>query len=401
MPTEEDRRDPSPQDQSGKPSTDRDSGTVQDGSVPTSTEPVETHGNAGETPAPYVPADDPYGSYDDPYGYQPYGESNSEPAPVVKTEEPPPPPPPAKKEEADSEPDDDDEGMLRMSFLEHLQELRKRILLALAGLGVAFLTTLTFTKQLWLVVQQPAALALQSLGYSAKEAALVATSPMESFSIIWVKLPLMVGLFLASPWLLYQVWAFVSPGLYKRERRYAVPFVFCSAFLFILGGLFAYFIAFRFALTFLLGIGHDVGVRQMITITEYFDIFCNVILGIGVVFELPVLIFFLTLLRIASAKFLLTNARYAVLAIVALAAVITPTADVVNLMLFSVPMVVLYFVGVFASYLLTLSRENRRFPWRTFLIAVGIPAALIAAGLYLAIARFGFHFIGGWPFLVR
>jgi sec-independent protein translocase protein TatC len=400
MPIEEDRRDPSQPEVPGQPSNEFDSATEPDGSVPTSTATEESAVPIEEGPAPYVPVDDPYGSYDDPYGYQPPIDTPSEPNPVVKAEEPPPPPPPVSTEDIDSEPDDE-EGMLRMSFLEHLQELRKRILLALAGLGVAFLASLTFTKELWMIVQKPASTALQNLGYTPGEATLVATSPMESFSIIWVKLPLMVGIFLASPWLLYQVWSFVAPGLYKRERRFAAPFVISSAGLFILGGLFAYFIAFRFALTFLLGIGHDVGVRPMITITNYFDIFCNVILGIGVVFELPILIFFLTLLRIASPRFLITNARYAVLAIVALAAVITPTADVVNLMLFSVPMVILYFVGVFASYLLTLSRENQRFPWRTFLIAVGIPALLIGAGIYLAVARFGFYFVREWPFLIR
>jgi sec-independent protein translocase protein TatC len=144
-----------------------------------------------------------------------------------------------------------------------------------------------------------------------------------------------------------------------------------------------------------------VGVRPMITITDYFDLFVNVILGIAVVFELPVLIFFLTLLRIASPRFLVNNARYAVLGIVVLAAVITPTPDVVNLMLFSVPMVLLYFVGVFASYLLVLSRENKRFPWRTFFIAVGIPILLAAAGVYLAVTRFGYKFVTSWPFLIR
>ena len=233
--------------------------------------------------------------------------------------------------------------MLRMSFLEHLEELRKRLIWALVGLGVAFLASLTFCEQLWNIVQEPATAALTSLGY--KDTTLVTTAPMESFSIIWVKLPMLTSLFMASPWLLYQVWAFVAPGLYKRERRFAAPFIITAAGLFITGGLFAYFVAFRFGLTFLLGIGKNVNVRPMITITDYFDIFVNVILGIGVVFELPVLIFFLTLLRIASPRFLLSHSRYAVLAIVILAAIITPTPDVVNLMLFSVPMVLLYFMG--------------------------------------------------------
>jgi sec-independent protein translocase protein TatC len=286
-----------------------------------------------------------------------------------------------------------------MSFLEHLEELRTRILRALMGLGIAFVVSLTFSERLWMIVQKPAAAALETLGY--KDTGLIFTSPMESFSIIWIKLPLLTALFLASPWLLYQVWGFVAPGLYKKERRLAGPFILCSAGLFILGGLFGYFVAFRFGLTFLLGIGRDVGVRPMITISEYFDIFVNVILGISVVFELPVLIFFLTLLRIASASFLVRHSRYAVLAIVIIAAVITPTPDIFNLMIFSMPMVLLYFVGVFAGYLLELSRENRRFPWaKVLLVGLGM-VLLLAAAAWLAVTRYGYHFVGYWPFLVR
>jgi sec-independent protein translocase protein TatC len=344
---------------------------------------------------------DPYSTYDDP---DPYGATEPHGAPVA-TSVPatiaaaPPPPPPATPSPDSDDGDEDDEGMLRMSFLEHLEELRARILRALIGLGVAFFLSLAFSERLWMLVQQPAAEALASLGY--KDLTLVFTSPMESFSIIWIKLPLLTSLFLASPWLLYQVWGFVAPGLYKKERRLAAPFILVSAGLFILGGLFAYFVAFRFGLTFLLGIGRDVGVRPMITISEYFDIFVNVILGIAVVFEMPVLIFFLTLLRIASPKFLITHSRYAILAIVILAAIITPTPDVFNLMIFSVPMVLLYFIGVFAGYLLVLSRENRKFPW----VKVGMWAFVIlllcAAAVWLAITRYGYHPVWYWPFLTR
>jgi sec-independent protein translocase protein TatC len=216
-----------------------------------------------------------------------------------------------------------------------------------------------------------------------------------------MKLPLLTALFIASPWLLYQVWGFVAPGLYKRERRLAAPFILCSAGLFILGGLFAYFVAFRFGLTFLLGIGRDVGVRPMITISEYFDIFVNVILGISVVFELPVLIFFLTLLRIASPKFLLTHSRYAILAIVMVAAIITPTPDIFNLMIFSVPMVMLYFIGIFAGYLLELSRENRKFPWARVVLVALVIVLLCVAAVWVAVARYGYQLVGNWPFLVR
>jgi sec-independent protein translocase protein TatC len=351
----------------------------------------------------YAPHHEEYGAYDDPYAYNPTPDAvttttavPAEQAVVKSGSTPPPPPPPPAEDELE---DPDEEGMLRMSFLEHLEELRKRIIFALAGLGIAFFASLTFSEQLWKIVQEPAAAALTSLGY--KDTSLVFTSPMESFSIIWVKLPMLTSLFLASPWLLYQVWAFVAPGLYKRERRFAAPFIISAAGLFISGGLFAYFVAFRFGLTFLLGIGQNVNVRPMITITDYFDIFVNVILGIGVVFELPVLIFFLTLLRIASPRFLLSHSRYAVLGIVVLAAIITPTPDVVNLMLFSVPMVLLYFIGIFAGYLLVLSRENKRFPWGRVLTVILIAAALIALGVYLAITKYGYKLVLHWPFLSR
>jgi sec-independent protein translocase protein TatC len=354
--------------------------------------------------SPSSQAGDPYTPYDDPYGYggtEPYtggAVETSVPATIPAAPAPPPAPPPSASSDSDDE-DDDDEGMLRMSFLEHLEELRSRILRALAGLAIAFLLSLTFSETLWSIVQEPAAAALQSLGY--KDTGLIFTSPMESFSIIWIKLPLLTALFLASPWLLYQVWGFVAPGLYRKERRLAGPFILCSAGLFVLGGLFGYFVAFRFGLTFLLGIGRDVGVRPMITISEYFDIFVNVILGISVVFELPVLIFFLTLLRITSARFLLRHSRYAILAIVMVAAVITPTPDVFNLMIFSIPMVLLYFIGIFSGYLLELSRENKRFPWAKLALILLVTVLLGAAGVALAVVRYGYHPVGHWPFLVR
>jgi sec-independent protein translocase protein TatC len=294
--------------------------------------------------------------------------------------------------------DDEEGGMLRMSFLEHLEELRSRILKALAGVGIAFLFSLIFANQLWNVVSEPAMVALKTLGFQDK---LAQITPMETFTTVWVKLPMLAAIFLASPWILYQVWAFIAPGLYRRERRWAAPFVICSAGLFIAGGLFGYFVAFRFGLTFLLGIGRDIHIQPMVSVTEYFDLFVNVMLGIGLIFELPVLIFFLTLLHVASPGFLLRHSRYAILVIVILAAIVTPTPDVFNLMLFAVPMCLLFFVGIFAGYLLVLHREQRRFPWKKVL-AWMIPILLAAAAaLYFALPRMGYHFIGHWPFLGR
>lgn len=320
------------------------------------------------------------------------------PTAVTKASQPPPPPPPPSTPDDEEEDDEEEGGMLRMSFMEHLEELRGRILKALAGVGIAFIVCLLFADPLWQIVSEPAIIALKHLHYNPQ---LVAITPMEQFSIIWVKMPLLVSLFVASPWVLYQVWAFISPGLYKRERRYAVPFILCTAGLFITGGLFAYFVAFRYGLEFLLGIGRDINVAPMVSINEYFDLFTNVILGIAVVFELPVLIFFLTLLHIASPRFLMKNSRYAVLAIVILASIVTPTPDVFNLMLFAVPMCMLFFIGVFVSYLLVLKREGKTFPWGKVWLVIGLLILGAAGVVALLIYRYHFHVIQHWPFLIQ
>jgi sec-independent protein translocase protein TatC len=315
------------------------------------------------------------------------------PAPAKAPPAPPPPPPPS------GESDDEEDGMLRMSFLEHLEELRARIIKALLGVGVAFALSLTFTNWLWGIVRAPAVDALRTLGVNPPNLAQI--TPMEAFTVVWVKLPILCAIFLASPWVLYQVWAFIAPGLYRRERRWAAPFILTSAGLFIGGGVFAYYVAFRFGLTFLLGIGRGAYITPMVSVTEYFNLFVNVILGVGLVFELPVLIFFLTLLRILTPGFLIRNSRYAILTIFLLAAVVTPTADIFNLMLFAVPMTLLFYVGVLASYLLVLNREGRRFPWAKVLCAAGAIALLAAAVVYLAITKYNYHLVPYWPFLTK
>lgn len=362
-----------------------------------------------ETASPAAPGEDveETGYTDDYYDGYPTEESSGAVAvPAVADAQPPAPPaassggagaPPPEPPPADR--DDDEDGMLRMSFLEHLEELRARIIKALLGIGVAFVISLTFTNYLWGLVSAPAVDALRSLGYENTQ--LTQIKPMEVFNVIWIKLPILCSIFLASPWVLYQVWAFISPGLYRRERRWAAPFIICSAGLFIAGGLFAYFVAFRFGLTFLLGIGRGNYITPMVSVTEYFDLFVNVTLGVGIVFELPVLIFFLTLLRIVTPGFLLRNSRYAILVIFILAAVVTPTPDIFNLMMFAVPMVLLFFVGIFASYLLILNRENRRFPWIKVLYVAAVGILLGAGAVYLAITKYGYHLVLHWPFLTR
>ena len=379
--------------------------------APSPAEPKQEDSGPAETHVSYAPVTDATSAYDDPYTYGETGSSAGSPAAASSTEIVPatsrtggsggstPPPPPT-----DSDGGDEEDGMLRMSFLEHLEELRSRILRALAGVGIAFVLSLWFCSELWVIVSAPAVGALTTLGvkgFNGGPPGLMQLAPMDYFNIVWVKLPILTAIFIASPWILYQVWAFIAPGLYKRERRWAAPFVISSAGLFILGGLFGYFVAFRYGLTFLLGLGRGNAIEPMVTISEYFDLFVNVTLGIALVFELPVLIFFLTLLHVASPSFLIRNSRYAILAIFIIAAIVTPTPDVFNLMLFATPMCLLFFVGVFASYLLVLHREKRRFPWKFVWYGLLIAAIVIGGVVYLAISKYGYHTVPNWPFITR
>ncbi len=358
-----------------------------------------------------TPSSEVYSSSSDPYGHiEPVvipeaaqtqeitGYMTPEAVAQIPPRQVPPPPPPPPPSDEEDEGDDEEKGMLRMSFMEHLEELRSRLLRAIGGLIVAFILSIGFCKDLWEIVSAPAVTALKHLGINPPN--LASITPMEQFNVIYLKLPLLVSVFVGSPWIFYQVWAFISPGLYRREKKWAVPFIIFTAGLFITGGCFAYFVAFRYGLEFLLGIGRDVHVTPVISIDYYFDLFVNVTLGVGLVFEMPVIIFFLTLLRLASPRFLLRHSRYAILAITVIAAVVTPTPDAFNMMLFAVPMVLLFFVGLFAAYLLVLKREGKRFPWGKILLGVLALLILIGGVLALLIYHYHFHAVPRWPYLL-
>jgi sec-independent protein translocase protein TatC len=250
--------------------------------------------------------------------------------------------------------EEDEEEMVKMSFLDHLEELRRRIVYSVIAIAVAFFICWGFSGMIYEYMSEPVRQVLVEMGL---EDRLYYTKPTDAF-MLYLNLALVAGLFLASPFVLYQVWAFISPGLYHKERRYAVPFVFSCSALFIGGGLFGYFIAFPFALKFLLTFGGD-KVTPWITINEYADLFWTVILGLGIVFELPVLMMFLGLLGIVTPGFLLRNFRYAVLLIFVVAAILTPTPDIINLMVFATPMVALYMVGVGLVFIVTRGRTRR------------------------------------------
>ncbi len=263
-----------------------------------------------------------------------------------------PPAPPSGDEGEGGE--EDEEQMVKMSFLEHLEELRRRIIRSLIAVVVGFCACFWYSPKIYEYLAKPVTDVLRKMKMSDQ---LYFTHPADAFNV-FLQIALVAGIFAASPYVLYQVWAFIAPGLYKNERRYAVPFVFFCSTLFIAGGLFGYLVAFPFALEFLLGMGGE-HLKPWITAREYLDLFTTIILGLGIIFELPVLILFLSLLRIVSPGFLMRNFRYAVLIITIIAAVVTPTTDVTNLIIFTVPMLALYLLGVGIAWLVTRHRTKK------------------------------------------
>lgn len=237
----------------------------------------------------------------------------------------------------------------QMSFLDHLEELRKRLINSLIAIGVAFGVCWYFGLYLYKMVVRP----ITAAGVTS----LVASTPTEGFNLE-LKLAVMAAIFVAAPFVLGQVWLFISPGLYRHERRYALPFIFFSSLLFIVGGLFAYFVAFPFALQFLIQWEKDMGLTVLINTSEYFDLFIMVELGLAVIFEIPAVIFILSRIGLVSGPFLLRNTRYAILISAVVAAVITPTTDIPNMMMMMIPMVGLYLLGVGVAYLFGKKRQK-------------------------------------------
>ena len=357
-------------------------------------EPTETKPAIADEPSYY---DDPFS--DDAYNYDNDSPEAEEQA-VVKAEPErsnTTPPPLGPTTDLDDD-EDDEEGMARMSFLEHLEELRTRLVRAFLGLLVAYIVSLAFAKELFRLFAEPFKAAAIKLPYD-PVITLVNTTVTEQFMLQYFKLPLLAGLFIGAPWLMYQAWSFIAPGLYRKERRWAAPFIFTTAGLFIGGGLFCYFVALRFALAFLIGIGYDVDVRPMITTTAYYDMFFNLHVGLGAVFQMPVVIFFFTLLRITTPGFLIRNGRYAILIIFVIAAIITPTPDVTTMLVFAMPMVLLYYVGIAVSYLIIMKREGKSFPWKGFLLLMLGILAVVAMGVAVLHFQFGWEFTPHFPWM--
>jgi sec-independent protein translocase protein TatC len=226
----------------------------------------------------------------------------------------------------------------KMPFMEHLGELRVRIVRSLYGVLAGTAISLPFSQKIvdWL------ALPVTRLGYE-----LVFTAPAEAF---WVqmKVGLFGGLFLAAPVILWQVWAFIAPGLHQHERKYAAPFVIIGSLMFIAGGTFALYVVTPYALTFLLGYARP-GLKPMITIQNHIDFLLKFTLAFGLVFELPLALTLLARMGVVSARTLARHRKYAVLGAFVVAAILTPTPDAFNQALMAGPLIVLYEVGIVSA----------------------------------------------------
>jgi sec-independent protein translocase protein TatC len=240
----------------------------------------------------------------------------------------------------------------QMSFLEHLEELRQRLLRSVLALLVGFGVGFYFAKDIYKILARPLTDTLRALGASDK---LVYTNPVDPFNL-YIKLALLAGLFIASPYILYQVWMFISPGLYRHEKRYVWPFVFLTSGLFSFGGYFAYALAFPAALKFLVGYGNQF--QPMVTINEYWDLAMSIIVACGLVFELPVVILLLSIFGIVNPRFLWRHVRYAVLITAVLAAAIVPTNDMASIFIVWIPLVGLYVLSIGLSWLVQTKKRR-------------------------------------------
>ena len=234
----------------------------------------------------------------------------------------------------------------RMSFFDHLLELRTRLIHSAIAIVLGTGVGLLLSKHVITFIVQPMHLALRSAGLADN---LYYTSPAGYVSLV-INLGLYLGIAIAMPYVLYQVWLFVAPGLFKHERNAVAGFIISSMFLFVCGLAFAYFVMLPTTLKFLIGFANEGPIKPLISINEYFDLTLMILLGLGVVFELPVLIFILSLFGIVTPKFLLKNFRYAMVIITVAAAIITPTPDATTMLVFMAPMILLYFLGVLVSY---------------------------------------------------
>ena len=241
-----------------------------------------------------------------------------------------------------------------MSLLEHLEELRRRLIHSAFYLIGGFAIAWAFHDKIYGFMEEPIVYALRRHHLPTQ---LVIHNPVDGFNM-YLKISFMAGCIIASPFILYQVWLFISPGLYQNEKRYVVPFMGATVTLFLAGAYFGFRWVFPGSLDFLFTFSKQF--LPLIEINEYTNLFLTVILGLGAAFELPILVFFLSLFGIVSPRFLWKNIRFAVLIIFIFAAIITPTPDPLTMCVFATPLLALYLISIGVSYSVSPARRRKK-----------------------------------------
>jgi sec-independent protein translocase protein TatC len=230
----------------------------------------------------------------------------------------------------------------KMTFLEHLEELRQRLVRAAIYLAVGFAACWGFREQIFAFMVQP----MRRAGFTEK---FIFTGPAEAL-MLYMKMAFFAGIFLAAPFILWEIWGFISPGLYKNEKKWAFPFIGMGTFFFVGGALFGHYLLFPMTFGFLYTFGGP-DMQFMPRIGEYWSFYSWFLLGLGLVFQIPVVMFVLARLGIVTPGFLIRGWKFAILASFILSAIITPTPDVVTQTALAGPMIGLYGLGVLVAWL--------------------------------------------------
>jgi sec-independent protein translocase protein TatC len=234
----------------------------------------------------------------------------------------------------------DDDSTGKMSFLEHLDELRTRLIKIIYGLIGGCVIAYIFIGRIFDFFMRP--LAEVSGGH------LQYTQGSEPF-MLWMKIGFLAGIFISSPWILWQVWKFIAPGLYAHEKKFAIPFVVLSTTCFIAGAAFCYYVAFPWTWKFFNSFSTDYMVF-MPKVDEAFSLYAKMLLGFGVMFQMPTVVFFLARMGVVTGGFLLKYSKYALLIITIIAAVVSPGTDAMSTIIYAVPMLALYAVSIVVAY---------------------------------------------------
>jgi sec-independent protein translocase protein TatC len=234
--------------------------------------------------------------------------------------------------------EDDDSPGAKMSFLEHLDELRKRIVNAAVAVGVGILISFTFISRIYSFLMAPT---MRQLPPGSR---LIYTEPGEAFSL-YIQLSMIIGVILASPFIMYQVWMFIAPGLYQNEKRLAIPFVALSTIGLVGGAVFNHYVMFPWMMAFFASFNTR-DLLFMPKLDSVFSLYTKFLIAMAIVFQMPTFVFFLAKMQLITARFLIQQFKYAVLLTFIISAVITPTGDPVTQIVFAAPMIGLYILGI-------------------------------------------------------